>query len=142
MVELRVLVPEEHVSAVYRFLGELLAPTESTIDPPPPGVAWTKELAREALRSIASEAEYRLLRRLAEARGQRVPMSELASAFGLPNDASVERDFAELSLWCAKASHPAMPVVTGGEGAEGWYWMPVAAYDRFLAAFDEDDAAC
>jgi hypothetical protein len=141
MVELHVLVPEEHVHAVYRFLGELLAPNEPIIEPPAAGIAWTKELALEALGSLNSEAEYRLLRRLAEARSQRVPLSELASAFGLPSDACGERDFAELSAWCAEASRPAMPVVTGGTGADGWYWMAVAAYDRFLAAFDEDDPA-
>jgi len=148
MVELRVLVPEEHVGAVYRFLGELLAATEPTVDPMPgavdpmPGaVAWTKELALEAVGSIVGEAETRLLRRVAEARGQRVPMSELASTLGLPGDASVERDFAELSGWCAAAGRPTMPVVTGGDGEGGWYWMSLGDYDLFLRAFAENDAA-
>jgi hypothetical protein len=130
MVEVRLELPEEHVAAVSRLIAELMTP-----EPPAP-IPWTEDLALAAIKHIVSRAEYDLLRRMAEARGQRVPMSELASGMGLPGTPDTAQDFAGLSAWCsADAKRPQVPVVNGGEGTDGWYWMPIEASDRFLTAY-------
>jgi hypothetical protein len=130
MTELRVEVPDEHVAAVYRYVADLLDP-EAPPAPPP----WTDARAAAAIEALSSLAEVALVQRMAEARGQRVPLSELSTSLGLPGTADVTQDFAGLSAWCAASNRPAMPVQTGGEGTDGWYWMPIAACDVFLRAF-------
>jgi hypothetical protein len=102
---------------------------------------WTVELAEEAL-SEMGDAERALLWRVAEARGRRVAMSELASAFGLPKAPAVDKDFPALSSYCAsrtEAGHPepAMPVQEGDKGTDGWYWMSVSDSGDFRRALDK-----
>ena len=128
-------MPDEYAPAVSRVLAELFVPAE-----PVPAeqavVKWTEDLALEAIKGIVSRAEYYLVWRMAEARGQRVPMSELAASLGLPGTPDTAQDFAGLSAWCsARSGRPAVPVSSGGAGADGWYWMPIEAADRFLSAF-------
>src|SRR5947208_393706 len=57
----------------------------------------------------------------------RVPLSELSRDFGLPGATSPEQDFPDLAAFCKggdpAAPRPAMPVVAGGSGGDGWYWM-------------------
>ena len=134
MVELHLRVSDEHAAAVYGLLAELTGPDEPPA--PAPSVLWTEALALAAIEHIVSAAEYELVRRMAEARGQRVPMSELSSAMGLPTVPDTSQDFAGLLAWCsADPDRPALPVSSGGGDSDGWYWMPIEACDRFLSAF-------
>jgi hypothetical protein len=135
MVEVRVLVPEEHVGALYEFVAGLCA---ADPDPLPPRARppWTEKLAKDAINSIVATLEYPLTRRMAEARGQRVSVSELAADFGLPGAPSVSDDFPGLSAWCSTGRlRPGMPVRSSGEGSDGWYYMPIEVADKFLSAF-------
>jgi hypothetical protein len=69
--------------------------------------------------------ERSLLRRLTEARGRRVPMSELAAALGLPPEPCLDQDFPGLSKFVAANSKDGieMPVEQGGEKTNAWYWI-------------------
>lgn len=82
---------------------------------------------RDALESALdqmSQHEQALLLRIAEARGRRVPLSELSESIGLPATPSLEHDFPGLSRFVAADNGGlAMPVVSVGTDDKGWYWM-------------------
>ena len=100
---------------------------------------WDKALAKKAIEGAGSH-ERDLLRRLAEARGQRVPLSELAGSFGLPESASVEQDFSGLSAFCKPGAGVTLPVVASATDSEhAWYWMSPWDSAAFVDAFDELD---
>ncbi|MDX6623843.1 MAG: hypothetical protein QOE75_1775 [Solirubrobacterales bacterium] len=86
--------------------------------------AW-KALLPEAIED-AEMIELWLLLRLAEAKGQRVPIGELARSFGLPDAVSLDHDFPALSAFVAtrkEIADLAMPVVPSNSQESGWYWM-------------------
>jgi hypothetical protein len=92
-----------------------------------PKIPWTVSVAKQALLG-SLDGEKALVLRVAEARGQRVPMSELGLAFSLPSAPALEQDFPGLTKFCSAPTKPgepapAMPVLSGGSGADGWYWM-------------------
>lgn len=68
---------------------------EAAEEPPAPAAGAWDGLADHAVAAIKGDAERRLLWRVAEARGQRVSLSELSSNFGLPAAPSLEHDFPE-----------------------------------------------
>jgi hypothetical protein len=72
--------------------------------------------------------ERTLLRRIAEARGRRVPISELVSSYGLPPVPSLEQDFPGLTYFLAeqkqKGKEMEAPLIASGSDEKGWYWMP------------------
>jgi hypothetical protein len=136
-VTITLTLPEERLDAVYAAASK---PADRPAPPsPPPAPARWDTLAPLVVRTLPT-CEYRLLRRLAYALGQRVPVAELARDFGLPADTAPERDFAVLKAFCDEqpADRP-FPVVAGGEDDAAWYWMPFAAAAGFEAAFDQPD---
>lgn len=127
-------IPEEKQAAVLAAVTAVLAPDEETAPAPVAG-AWN-DLAEIAVAAIKGPAELRLLQRVAEAEGQRVPMSELSRDLGLPAAPSPEHDFPELEAFCAgdAASRP-FPVLTDGDNGEGWYSMAWVDANAFVWAF-------
>jgi hypothetical protein len=97
---------------------------------------WLR-LAPDVIKAGLTPLEERLLRRLAESRGQRVSMKELARDLGLPAAPSLEQDFPQLTAFCAgsPAERP-FPVVSGGSGDAAWYWMSVVDAAAFAFAFE------
>lgn len=121
-------VPDDRVGDLYAVVAKLHEPAE---DQPAaaPGAAWDENHAKRALEPLGN-FESQLLWRVADARGVRVPIKEIARDFGLPAEAALDRDFPGLSAYCASSEppqpRPALPVVTGGTGGTGeeaWYWM-------------------
>jgi hypothetical protein len=82
--------------------------------------------------------ERELLLRVAEARGKRVPISELVSSLGLPPVPSLTQDFPGLSKFVseqqAKGVHLTLPVVGEGSDEKGWYWMAAEDGEVFRKA--------
>jgi hypothetical protein len=134
-VTLTLEIPDERQAAVLTAVAAALAPVEETAHPSAAG-AWN-DLARQAIAAIKGPAELRLLRRVAEAEGQRVPMSELSRDLGLPAAPSLEHDFQELRAFCVAdpASRP-FPVLTDGDDADGWYRMAWPDANAFVWAFE------
>jgi hypothetical protein len=109
-------------------------------DPPQaqPGAAspWPT-LAPEAVVGL-TPLETRLLQRLAEARGQRVPLAELSRDFGLPAAPALDQDFPRLTAFCAASPRERpFPIVAGGSGESAWYWMPFPHAIAFVGAFQK-----
>lgn len=135
-VKLQLEVPVELAGAVLAAVGDVLAPTTSEESAAGPSGKWDKALAHEAIDSGAAPLERRLLRRLAEARGQRISISELARDFGLPDAPSAEHDFPRLTGFCAdKPAERPFPIKTVGSGDAAAYWMSVADAAAFAFAF-------
>jgi hypothetical protein len=89
--------------------------------------AWDYILVRDAIGATEmTPFEERLLLRLAEARGQRVALGELARDFALPKSVAIEHDFPALTAYCAErpAERP-LPIIAGGSGDDAWYRMPL-----------------
>jgi hypothetical protein len=109
--------------------------------------AWNRELAGTAIKTLG-QFERTLLGRLADARGQRVPVSELSAAFGLPAAPSLAQDFPALTGFCigkcdARAEgdeRPEMPVAQCGDNDKAWYWMSPADANAFRGAFKDQQA--
>jgi hypothetical protein len=133
-VTLTLEIPEAKQAAVLAAVSKALEPEETTTPAPAAGV-WA-DLAQEAVGAIGGPDEQRLLWRIAEAQGQRVPMSELSRDLGLPSAPSVDNDFAELRAFCAAdpGARP-FPVLTDGDDADGWYRMARADAQAFIFAF-------
>jgi hypothetical protein len=91
----------------------------------PTPVSW-KNKAGDALASLPPH-EWTLLVRIAEANGQRVPISELSKTMGLPSAPALDRDFAGLKSFIAREREDdrllTMPVLSEGSDEKGWYWM-------------------
>lgn len=122
-------VPDDAWEAVRACLVEAEKGTGQPPTPPASEVEWDGEHAAHAIETLG-DFETRLLWRIADARGARVPLSELVRDLGLPGDAALERDFPSLSRYCAAdvKSRPPLPVIAGGPDDGPWYWM-----DPFLA---------
>jgi hypothetical protein len=122
--ELRIQVPEDIVALCTAVVERSKAKTQ----PPKPkaSVPWTPALATLAVEHVG-DFEGQLLWRVADARGARVPLSELRRDLGLPAEAALDRDFPAVSAYCASGGGstalPALPVISGGTGDEAWYWM-------------------
>lgn len=103
-----------------------------------------EELAEAALGQMQSP-EQALVRRIAEARGRRVPISELVTTFGLPPAPSPEQDFPGLGQFIAarleRGEKIAMPIVASGIDDKGWYWMSPMTSGAFRRAFRRRDGA-
>jgi len=121
MRDVTVSVPDDRVGELYEAVAALNEPSEEPA-PSRPSTRWDRELATNAVDSMRDH-EKMLLWRIADARGQRVPVSQLARDLGLPEATAPEQDFSRLTAFCAEPTHPRMPVVTGGADADGWYWM-------------------
>lgn len=87
--------------------------------------------------------ELTLVRRIVEAGGRRVPISELVASLGLPPAPALEQDFPELTRFVAERNQigeaTEMPIVDMGSDEKGWYWMPpdqTGAFRRALRALD------
>lgn len=127
-------IPEDKRAAVLAAVAAALAPDEDTGAASAPG-AWS-DPAERAVAAIKGPAELRLLQRVAQAEGQRVPMSELSRDLGLPAAPSLEHDFQELHAFCA--ADPALrpfPVMTDGDDGHGWYRMAWLDANAFVWAF-------
>ena len=74
------------------------------------------------LKEQTETPERALLFRIAEARGRRVPISELVHALGLPPAPCLDQDLPGLKS-LAQARGMPMPVVAEGTDENGWYWM-------------------
>lgn len=114
---------------------------EAAEEPPAPAAGAWDGLADHAVAAIKGDAERRLLWRVAEARGQRVSLSELSSNFGLPAAPSLEHDFPELHAFCAE--HPTerpIPVLFEGDDGDGWYRMAWRDANAFVWAFEGQGA--
>jgi hypothetical protein len=104
-----------------------------------------EDLAEAALGQMQTP-EQALVRRIAEARGRRVPISELVSAFGLPPAPSPEQDFPGLGQFIGarleRGEEVTMPIVASGTDDKGWYWMSPMTSGAFRRAFRRrDDSA-
>lgn len=101
-------------------------------------VQWDEEHAAEAVKPLG-DSEVRLLWRIADARGARVPLSELVRDYGLPAGAAAEHDFPGLARYSAgdAESRPSLPVIAGGTGDEAWYWMDPAVGVLFRKALED-----
>jgi hypothetical protein len=99
---------------------------------------WWKQ-AEPAIEKMGN-FERSLLLRIAEARGQRVPMSELVTALSLPSKPDLAHDFPTLTNFCSQPGSGApggyeMPVVTGGSDADdSYYWMSLDDSVAFIVA--------
>jgi hypothetical protein len=115
-------------------------------------MAWCKNTAEQVpdWESLAGGAiekmqtpERVLVRRVAEARGRRVSLKELAASFGLPSAPSPEQDFPGLSEFVSARSEQGeklpMPIVASPSGVEGWYWMSPPTSGAFRRAFRKLD---
>jgi hypothetical protein len=125
MVQITVAVPDDKLAEFLVAVAQLNtpAPPAPTV---PTGDDWTPQLADEVVKFMP-ELEKRLLFRVADARG-RVSLSELSRDFALPGEAALEQDFPTLVAFSTgEHGRPVMPVVAGGSGSDGWYWMPKAA---------------
>jgi hypothetical protein len=129
-------IPDDRCDDLLAALdGSTDEPEESPPGPPAPAVEWDEDRAAAAIEALG-DTEIRLLWRVADARGARVPLGELVRDFGLPGDAALERDFSGLSAYCADPqSRPALPVASGG-GEEAWYWMDPALGALFREAIE------
>lgn len=136
-MKLQLELPGELAGAVFAAVGEVLAPPEQGKTSSGATKKWDKKLAGEAIASDLAPLERRLLRRLVEARGQRVAIRELARDLGLPAAPSAEHDFPRLTAFCAeKPAERPFPIASGGSGEAQWYWMSVADAAAFSFAFD------
>jgi hypothetical protein len=118
-----ILLFTERPAGLRRVLSKLFTHRSKEIPKNP----WTVPVARQALSGLL-DGEKALVLRMAEARGLRVPMSELGLAFGLPPTPALDQDFPGLTKFCSAPTKPgepapAMPVLSGGSGGDGWYWM-------------------
>jgi hypothetical protein len=106
---------------------------DSSKEPPDWG-----DLAEAAIEQMQTP-ERMLVRRLAEARGRRVSLEELAASFGLPSAPSPEQDFPGLNEFVAarsgKGEKLTTPIIASPSGAEGWYWMSPPTSGAFRRAF-------
>jgi hypothetical protein len=129
-------IPEEKQAAVLAAVAAALSPDDEEAPAAPEPGMWT-DLAEQAIAAIKGPAELRLLRRVAEAEGQRVPLSELSRDLGLPAAPSLEHDFPELLAFCAAdpPSRP-LPVLTDGSDGDGWYRMAWLDANAFRWAFE------
>jgi hypothetical protein len=136
-VTIMLAVPEERLDAVYAAAAGV--PAEAARAPAPQVETDWLELAPAAL-DEATDLEFRLLRRLAYARSQRVPLDELARDLGLPPESSLTQDFPALKAFCeSDPDHRRFPVVAGGESGSAWYWMSITDAAAFEKAFYERD---
>ena len=101
---------------------------------------WTVGRAQKAIGDMR-DLERALLWRLVDARGQRVPVSELSTAFGLPAEPCLAQDFPALEAYCSASgsSGVKMPIESGGSGDKGWYWLAAATGDQFRQGFTKED---
>ncbi len=75
MTRIAIDVPDNRIAEMYRYAADLNAPDQPA--PAAPAAAeWTEDVVRRA-HSRLTGTEKRLLWRIADARGQRVPLSEL-----------------------------------------------------------------
>ena len=133
LVDIPVRIHPDRVDELYEAAAKLAAPKEEPA-PVPPG-PWSKELAEAAVANLR-DFERQLLWRVADARGQRIPVSELARDFGLPAETAPDADFPDLAAFCSESGkqRPPMPVLAGGSGADGWYCMDATASRHFRGA--------
>lgn len=125
MISVTVALPEERVPDFYQVLAALLGShagqtSEDSAD-------WTPGLAQTALARLL-DPEKDLLHRIVDARGRRVPLTELSRDLGLPQAAAVEQDFSALAKFCVEQPQQGgkrllLPVIAGGSGDAAWYWM-------------------
>lgn len=136
MVTISLVVPEDKLADVYAAVAKAIeAEEEDSGGDQTPAPLWKKTEWCAVLQN-AHALEEQLLRRLADARGRRMPMSELAHDLGLPADADVMRDFPALSA--RSGEHPS-PVVTGGESEGGWYWTSPENAAMLRSAFEQPE---
>lgn len=125
MITVPIAVPEDRVDDLYEAVAKILKDDEDDTGAKKQQVPWTPELAAAALADLR-EFERGLVTRLACARGQRIPLSEFAAAFGMPETAALEQDFPRLTEFCARKATQTTelrhPVVAGGDDG-AWYWM-------------------
>jgi hypothetical protein len=137
-VTITLMVPEERLDAVYAAAAGSIEPAKSAAQTAE--TADWYELAPRARRATMG-IERGLLRRLAYARGQRVPVAELVRDFGLPSQGSLEQDFPRLKAFCAEdPANRRFPVVAGGDGSAAWYWMAVVDAAGWENAFSRAEA--
>lgn len=132
-------IPDERCEDLLAAVSKLADGEEESSEgsPAASSVEWDEERAAAAV-AAAGDAETTLLWRVADARGARVPLSELVRDLGLPGDAALERDFPGLSAYCADPEiHPALPVASGGGEEGAWYWMEPALGALFREAIRE-----
>lgn len=131
-------VPDDALEAVRACLSEAEKGTGQPPAPPVSEVEWNGEHAANAIEALG-DFETRLLWRIADARGARVPLSELVRDLGLPGDAALERDFSGLSRYCVAAGEPRppLPVIAGGPDDGPWYWMDPFLATIFRAALED-----
>jgi hypothetical protein len=110
-----------------------MAPTGST-------KTWTVDRASTAIHKMR-DLERALVLRLVDARGQRVPVAELSTAFGLPAKPCPAQDFPALEAFCkpAGSSGLEMPIKAEGSDDKGWYWMAAATADKFREGFRKEN---
>src|SRR4051794_16812560 len=124
MGEFIISVPDDRLDELYESVAKLNKPEEAQ-EPPQTEPAWDLGWTERAVAAMGDSEKLRLWR-IVDARA-RVPVSELSSDLGLPGAASPEQDFPDLAGFCkggdAAAGRPAMPIVAGGSGDDGWYWM-------------------
>ena len=135
-------VPDDTWEAVGACLDKAKTDASAKPKPPRPAVGWDPDHAAAAVRAIG-DAETRLLWRIADARGARVPLGELARDLGLPGTAALDRDFPGMSRYCGAEgeSRPPLPVLAGGADDGAWYWMDPALGAVFRGAL-EDQVFC
>jgi hypothetical protein len=135
-VKLSLEVPVEVAGAVFAAVAEALSPEDGKDKGSTPTGGWDQTLATQAIAAF-TPFERRLLRRLVDARGQRVPFAELSADLGLPAAPSTDEDFPQLTAFCAEEpTKRPFPIVSGGSGDTAWYWMSVVDAAAFAFAFD------
>lgn len=132
MATLQFDVPDDREAEVLAAVAQVLAaPPAPAPAAPLPALEWTEELAAEAVKTMRP-AEKHLLFRVADARERRVAAAELSRDLGLPASVDTDRDFPALTAYCA-AHRCAVPVVSGGDGGDAWYWMDATSGRMFRA---------
>src|ERR1041384_609197 len=110
---------------------------------------WDAEHARAAI-TLMGEHEKTLITRIAEARGRRVPVSELSATLGMPASTALPQDFPALNAYVdkCKAENVALELPVSDSGAtdgDGWYWMSPdvseGVFLRVLSAMREPSGA-
>jgi hypothetical protein len=141
-VTITIVVPEKRLDAVYAAAAAPagVAPAPAASADETDWLALAPKLLDDTMGLEPMGLERRLLRRLAEARAQRVPIAELVRDFGLPPQSSLTRDFPRLIAFCdADPANPRFPVVAGGDGSVAWYWMAIVDAAAFESAFRDKD---
>jgi hypothetical protein len=140
-VTVTIVVPEERLDAVYAAAGAPVgrqAASAPTVESD--WLALAPQVLDESEGLQPAGLERRLLRRLADARAQRVPIAELVKHLGLPSAGSVAEDFPRLKAFCdADPANRRFPVVGGGDGSDAWYWMSIADAAAFEWALADKD---